>query len=323
MRTFDYATSRSAQEAVSGLSKQSRPLAGGTDLLPLMKLDIESPPRLVDIKPSGLPAGIEEYGQGVRLGALTTLSDIAANQMLADRYRLLVQAASEAATAQIRNRATLGGNLLQRPRCWYFRNPRTRCWLKGGEECLAVAGCNEQHAIFGDSPCKAVHPSDLAGCLLALDAAVSLRGGNGTRRLPLSDFFAQPEEGRRRETVIQDDELITSVDFPNLSRDWSTLYLKAMDRKAWAFALAGIAVAMRRSGGRIEALRIVANGVAPVPCRLESCERSLQGSDGGGKALEEALEALAREARPLSGNGYKLDLLQRLLCQAMEELARD
>lgn len=321
MRPFRYRRGHHVDDVLVSLNEGHRPLAGGTDMLPLLKADIQQVPGLVDIKEAGLPRGIEETAEGgLRIGALTTLAELAASERLAERHALLGQAARSAATVQIRNRATVAGNLLQRPRCWYFRNPRTACWLKGGQDCPAVEGRNEHHAIFNASPCKAAHPSDLAGCLLALDATVSLLGPDGERRLSLSEFYAPPEESRRQETVIAANELLTSVDIPAAQDGWHSIYLKAMDRKVWAFALSGMAVALRRSTGTIGELRIVANGLSPIPRRLGMCEACLLGSAGGEDDIDAAVRALEQDTETLSENSYKLDLSQRLLRKALREL---
>jgi xanthine dehydrogenase YagS FAD-binding subunit len=222
MRPFEYTSPTTVDEAVGLLGQNgpehdgrlrplagAQPLAGGTDLLPLMKADVAAPSHLVDVKRlSGLPRGIEATAQGLSLGALTTLSEIEMHPLIRQRYPLLAQAAAVAATPQLRNMATLGGNLLQRPRCWYFRHRLLPCWLKGGAHCPAYEGENQLHALFGGGPCYAVHPSDVAPALLALDAQVRVRGAAGARTLPLAEFFSLPTEERRHETAIGRDELV-------------------------------------------------------------------------------------------------------------------
>ncbi|MGH2368327.1 MAG: FAD binding domain-containing protein, partial [Chloroflexota bacterium] len=248
MRPFEYASPASVEEAITLLGQDGdgafrplarvQPLAGGTDLLTLMKADVAAPSRLVNVKRlDGLTGSIQETAAGLTLGSLTTLAEIETSATIKQRYPVLAEAASLAATPQLRNMATIGGNLLQRPRCWYFRNPRIQCWLKGGDDCPARDGENQFHALFGESPCVAVHPSDPASALLALDADVRLRGPSGERILPLAGFFAMPEEERRTETVLRRDELVVSIDVPSLPDGTRSTYLKAMDRKVWAFAL--------------------------------------------------------------------------------------
>jgi CO/xanthine dehydrogenase FAD-binding subunit len=192
MRPFTYASVSSLEEALRLLAVDGTPgevirlLAGGTDLITLMKSEVIAPARVVDIKRAGLPRGIEAADDGITIGALTTLAAIESSPVLGARYPALVEAAAVAATPQLRNMATIAGNLMQRPRCWYFRNPHLRCWLKGGAECPPREGENQLHAIFGDGPCHAVHPSDLAPALVALDAEARLRGRQGERTVPVA-----------------------------------------------------------------------------------------------------------------------------------------
>ena len=324
MRPFDYSSSPSAAEAVARLSASTRPYAGGTDLLTRMKADISAPETLIDIKTSDLPKGILETGDGLSLGALTTLTEIEMSSLLEEKYTLLHQAASLAATLQLRNRATLGGNLLQRPRCWYYRNAHIDCWLKGGETCPAKEGQNEHHAVFGTgpaNPCVAVHPSDLASCLTALDARVKLRGPGGERVLSMTDFYRPPEEGRRQETVIKDDELIMSIEVPALSESTTSTYLKAMDRKVWAFALVGVAAVLRVEGGVIEDARLALSGVANIPWRLEDAEGELTGQEASADLFARAAEVALADAAALEHNAYKIPLAKRLIRRALGELA--
>jgi xanthine dehydrogenase YagS FAD-binding subunit len=299
----------------------ARPLAGGTDLIPLIKADILAPERLVSLRQADLPRGIEEREGALRLGALTTLSEIERDATLRERATALVEAAGLAATPQLRNRATIGGNLLQRPRCWYFRDSAIDCWLKGGGHCPAREGENQLHALFDVSPCVAVHPSDLASALLALDAQVRLRGPAGERALAAEAFFAPPEEGRRRETTAAPDELVLAVELAPQAGLRST-YLKAMDRKVWAFALVGAAVALRQgAGGAIEHARVVLSGVAPTPWRSAAAEEALLGQAPGEELFARAAEAALAGARPLAHNGYKLPLAQALVRRALAALA--
>jgi xanthine dehydrogenase YagS FAD-binding subunit len=302
----------------------ARPLAGGTDLLMLMKADIVTPARLIDIKRlDELPSSIEETGQGVTLGALTTLAEIETSALLQARYPLLAEAAAVAATPQLRNMATLGGNLLQRPRCWYFRSPHFHCWLKGGEECQAYDGENQLHALFGGGPCYAVHPSDLAPALLALDAEVRLRGPQGERSLSLADFFALPAPFRRHETTIGQDELVISVYLPPLPTHARSTYLKAMDRKVWAFALVGVAAILRIEQARIADARIVLSGVAPIPWRVRAAEQVLVGVEATAGHFAHAAKVALAGAEMLHHNAYKVPLTQSLIRRALTLLTAE
>ena len=322
MRPFDYVRSRSVDETVAFIDPLTRPLAGGTDLLTLLKGNLAAPETLVDIKRTDLPKGIEETGDGLLLGALTTLTEIEMSPLLKERYPLLSEAASLAATPQLRNRATLGGNLLQRPRCWYFRDEHISCWLKGGETCPAKEGRNEHHALFAEGPCVAVHPSDLASCLLALDAEVRLRGAGGERTLSLADFYKLPEAGRRQETVIKDDELVLSLRVPALPEGARSTYLKAMDRKVWAFALVGVAAVLRVEEGVVKEARVVLSGVAPVPWRSEAAEGELVGKEASEATFARAAAAAVAGATPLGHNAYKVPLAENLIRRALQTLAK-
>jgi xanthine dehydrogenase YagS FAD-binding subunit len=325
MRPFDYARPARLDEAVALLSQSNgdnvRPLAGGTDLLTLMKADLAAPARLIDVKRlPELTSTIEENDEGIVLGALTTLAEIETNPIVRARIPALAEAAGLAATPQLRQMATIGGNLLQRPRCWYFRSPHVDCWLKGGPDCPARDGQNQLHALFGAGPCVAAHPSDPAAALLALDAEALVRGATGERTLPLAEFFALPTDERRTENVLRDDELIVSLRVPIPPPGARSTYLKAMDRKVWAFALVGVAAAVRLEGGAIADARIVLSGVAPIPWRAETAERVLIGAVAGPDRLARAAEAALAEAKPLAHNGYKTPLARALIRRALTTL---
>jgi xanthine dehydrogenase YagS FAD-binding subunit len=299
-----------------------RPLAGGTDLLTLMKADLYAPERLIDIKRlAELDNRIleEEEPSGLTIGALTTLAQLEEDPRVRTRYPALAQAAALAATPQLRHVATIGGNLLQRPRCWYFRNPRIPCWLKGGDDCPARVGQNQLHALFDVSPCVAVHPSDPATALVALDGSVRLRGTAGVRELSVAELFASPTHERRTETIIQSDELIVSLRIPTRPGGHST-YLKAMERKVWAFALAGVATAIELDGDRIVDARVVLGGVAPIPWRSTAAENILTGENVSDEVIARAAEAALDGAQPLAHNGYKTPLAQALVRRALQEL---
>ena len=328
MRTFEYARASTVDEApglVKGehtLQDGSRFLAGGTDLLTLMKADVVRPSLLVDIKRAeGLPRGIEDGANGLTLGALVTLGEIERHPAIAERYRALFEAVSLAATPQLRNMATIGGNLLQRPRCWYYRSSLFHCWLKGGSECQARDGENQHHALFGESPCVATHPSDPAAALMALGATVRLRGRSGERTLAVEELFAEPTEERRTETVIRPDELLLDVSLPAPVGGARSTYLKAMDRKVWAFALVGVAATLRLDGRRVAEARIVLSGVAPIPWRARAAEQELHGRDVTPELLACAAERALEGARPLEHNGYKVPLARNLVRRALTDLA--
>jgi len=327
VKPFAYARAGSLDEALRLLRADgqpddaTRPLAGGTDLLTLMKTAIVAPARLVDIKRAGLPGGIEVSSAGAAIGALTPLADVEASASLARGYTALVEAAAAAATPQLRNMATIAGNLMQRPRCWYFRNPHLGCWLKGGDDCPAREGENQLHAILGGGPCHAVHPSDLAPALIALDAQVSLHGPRGARTIAVAELFAPPTEDRRRETRLAPDELIVALRLPAPAAGTRSTYLKAMDRRVWAFALVGVAARLRLEGARIADARVVLSGVAPVPWRAHAAEDALVGAEIGLPLVERAASLALDGASPLRRNGYKLPLGRALVRRALASLA--
>jgi len=319
MRPFEYLTPSTLQQAVAALGPDTRALAGGTDLITLMKADVAAPERLVNVK-ALLPRGIEARPEGLDIGALTTLAEIEQHTVIARGYSALAQAAALAASPQIRNLATIGGNLLQRPRCWYYRNSRIDCWLKGAADCPARDGENRLHALFGGGPCYAVHPSDPAAALLAFDAALWVHGRGGERAIELADFFALPAPERRTETLLAPDELVLRLRLPPHPPETRSCYLKAMDRKTWAFALVGVACVLRLSERKIAHARIVLSGVAPTPWRAEAAERELQGATAGPDRFAAAAEAAVQEAAPLRHNGYKVPLTKALVRQALTAL---
>ena len=248
MKNFTHVDARSVHGAVGMLDADACILAGGTDLLGRMKLGITTPEKLVNIKTipdMNIISFDEEHG--LSLGALATLDSIYENRTVQKRYPLLAKAISLAASPQLRNAATIGGNMAQEPRCWYFRGSFD-CWLKGGERCLAQNGENEQHAIFGEGPCHSVHPSDPAVALCALKAEVLISGPGGERSLPVEDLFQSPHEGARRLTVLQTSEMITEVRIPVPVFTSRGNYIKAMERKAWSFALASVAALVNLDG---------------------------------------------------------------------------
>jgi xanthine dehydrogenase YagS FAD-binding subunit len=325
MRPFSYLRAESLGKTIELIGQhgdgETRLLAGGTDLLTLMKAEIATPVRLVDIKRlDELPHGVTQTGEGLVIGALTSLSEIELSELIQQSYPALAQAAALAATPQLRNMATVGGNLLQRPRCWYFRHEHLRCWLKGGDDCPAYEGQNQLHALFGGGPCYAVHPSDLAPALLALDAQVWLRGSSGERTMPLEALFALPETGRRTETTIAPDELLTAVVLPPLAEGTHSLYLKAMDRKVWAFALVSVALRLCIVQGKIEEARLVLGGVAPIPRRVVAAEELLMEQPPDETLFARAAAIALADAQPLARNGYKVLLAQSLIRRALTTL---
>ncbi|MGE0728879.1 MAG: xanthine dehydrogenase family protein subunit M [Acidimicrobiia bacterium] len=320
MNPFHYTTLAEEPDALDELGPEVRPLAGGTDLIPRLKLGLEQPAVLVDLKTGELPVGVQRADGAWRIGALTTLRAVQDHHGLRATATALTQAVSEAATPQLRNRATLGGNILQRPRCWYYRDPDLSCWLDGGDDCPARHGRNEHHAVFGtDRPCVAVHPSDPAVALVALGGLVTLRSPIGERTVPLSGLLHPPTETRRIEHGVSDREVVTALTVPVVDRRRSS-YVKAMDRATWAFALVSVAaVATLDDDGIASDVCLVAGGVANTPLRLGPAEAAVEGRHPV-DAAERAAEAADDGATALSRNGYKLPILRELTRRAVLSL---
>lgn len=327
MRPFTYERPESLDVAMARLSgsgdgSATRPLAGGTDLLTLIKSDIAMPDALIDIKRiAELDNRIETTDQGTTIGALATLAQMEHDPAIQTIFPALASAAGQAATPQLRNMATIGGNVLQRPRCWYFRDKDISCWLKGGDSCPARDGENSHHAIFQGNPCVAVHPSDSAAALIAYDAQVRIRGEAGERTVPIGDFFTLPTDEHRRENTLGPGELILGFTLPAPVAGAHSVYLKAMDRKTWAFALVGVAVSVTVVQGTITDARVVLGGVAPISRRITAVELALRGA-APGTALFARVAALALEdAQPLRHNAYKVDLARTLIERALTTAA--
>ncbi|MBI1743535.1 xanthine dehydrogenase family protein subunit M [Candidatus Acetothermia bacterium] len=323
MRNFEHITPPDLESAVDLLSERgTKSIAGGTDLLPEMKSRLRSPRRLVNLK------ALEELRylkhnarKGFQIGALTTLAEIESNELIREKIPILAQAASVAASPQLRNMGTIGGNLCQSVRCWYYRAPEFKCWLKGGDTCYAIEGENKFHAILESSPCCAVHPSDLAPALMALGASVHITGTDEEGTVSLEEFFVRPKASNRQMTILGANELITEVQVPMLDGDSSGIYLKAMDRKVWAFALVSVAVQVSWDKERVKGARIVLGGVAPIPWRVPAAEEIVRDQAITEEIATSASEAALEGAQPLRDNGYKIALAKALVKRALMTLA--
>jgi xanthine dehydrogenase YagS FAD-binding subunit len=297
-------------------------IAGGTDLLQLMKNNVVSPAGLTDIDGLDLRT-ISATEQGLHLGALATMAEVAAHEAVRTDWPAIASALLQAASPQIRNMGTVGGNLLQRTRCNYFRDTGFACNKRmPGSGCPAIAGDNRELAIFGgSSQCIATHPSDLPVVLMALDAEVELLAPNGTaRRLPLANFYRLPGDTPHIETALKPDELIEGVTIPATALARQSAYLKVRDRTSFAFALVSAAVALDIDGGRIRDARIVLGGVAPMPWRLPHVEAALRGKVPGETAFKDAAGHAADGATPSGKNGFKTQLVRRTVMRALQTL---
>ncbi len=322
MKPFAYARPKAVTEALELARGGATVMAGGTDLLGLMKDGIASPERIVDIRGlEPLRGWARTKGKGLRIGALVPLVELETSAELAKLMPIVGEALRPAATTQLRTMGTVGGNLLQRNRCWYFRDEAYPCWLKGGVRCFAVDGDNRQHAIIGAEECVAVAPSDLAPALIAYDATVSLTGARGSRTMPLSDLYVTPHGRVRREHAITPDQLILEVRVPENAIARRGAFEKAMERKTWSFALVSVAVSVKIIGGVARDARIVLGGVAPVPWRARDAEKLLEGRALDDAACEAAADTALEKAEPLKDNGYKVPLARELVRRTLRRLA--
>ena len=321
MSLFAYARPKALGEALKLLKNGTVALAGGTDLITLMRHGLAEPDALVDLTGiEGLRGITREKGQGIRIGALTALSDVEASADLLRSLPIVPESLRDAATPQIRNMGTVGGNLLQRNRCWYFRDEGVQCWLKGGKRCFAVDGENRYHAVIGAHECWIVSPSDLAPALIACDAEVELASSLGRRRIPLAGFYVAPSGKQRKEHAIRRGELITTVRIPEKALERKGTYLKAMERKAWSFAIVSVAAAARVRDGKASDVRLVLGGIAPIPWRVPAAERVLDGTSLDDNACLAAADVVLKDATPLRDNGYKVTLARELVRRALRSL---
>ncbi len=297
-----------------------RIIAGGTDLLTVMKGDIFAPQTLVNIKTVPDLDHIQfDAANGLNLGPLVTLADLEHDALINDRYTALAQAARLSASPQLRNMATIGGNLLQQSRCWYYRGPFD-CWLKGGDECYAREGENKYHAILDQGHCITVNPSDPAQALIAFDATLHILGPSAQRDLKVEQFFINPTPERRALNQLDDDELITGITIPTPPLDTHSVYLKMMDRQTWGFALVSVAARITWDGERVARADIILGGVAPTPYRASIAEQEVTGrtrSELHSGLADRAAHNAMRDAHPLEHNAYKAPLAAALIKRAL------
>ncbi|PXY29042.1 molybdopterin dehydrogenase [Prauserella coralliicola] len=325
MIPFTYARAENAADAVRlGAADGVKYLGGGTNLVDLLRESIERPTTLVDV--TGLSSAIEERDGGLLIGAAARNTAVAEHRLVRTRYPVLSRAISSGASAQIRNMATVGGNLLQRTRCPYFYDADGfRCNKRNpGEGCDAVDGSNRTHAILGaSSACVAVHPSDLGVALAALDADVHLHGTTGTRTVPLTELHRLPGDRPDVETVLEPGELITAIELPAPPPATRSAYRKVRDRASYAFALVSVAAVLGVEDGRVTAARIALGGVAPKPWRARTAEAALLGGPATEQAFRASAEAELADAKPLRDNGFKVELAARTITTVLGRLARE
>ena len=323
MIELSYSRATDAADAIRRAEAQAaKYLGGGTNLVDLMREAVEVPSALVDV--TGLSAEIEETDDGgLMIGAATRNTAVAEHPAVRTRYPMLTRAIVAGASAQIRNMATVGGNLLQRTRCTYFYDTDgSRCNKRTpGEGCDAIEGFNRIHAILGgSSACVATHPSDMCVALAALDAVVHLRSASGERTVALCDLHRLPEDRPDVETVLEPGELITAVQLPASDLAAHSTYRKVRDRSSYAFALVSVAAALQLDGDAVADVRLALGGVAPKPWRAWRAEEALRGRPATEASFLEAADAELADARPLAGNAFKLDLTRRTIVAVLQQL---
>jgi len=291
-------------------------MAGGTDLLAEIKDEIIEPEVVVDLKSISDLSYIKKEKDGVRIGALTSLTQLAEDPLIKNDYPVLHEAANSVASPQLRNMGTAGGNLCQRPRCWYYRDPQVKCLKKGGSRCFAFRGKNKYHAILGGGLCYIVHPSDLAPALISLDAEISISSPQGDKAIPLENFYILPKVNIRKENILEPNEVLREIKVPLAKKGEKSTYSKFIERGVWDFAVVSAAVKGTVSGGIFRDIKIVLGGVAPIPWRLTKAENIIKGKKVTEDLVREAAREALKEAKPLEENGYKKELAEIVLYRA-------
>ncbi|MER3472805.1 MAG: hypothetical protein C4335_01965 [Armatimonadota bacterium] len=318
MKAFVYHQPKTVADAVRLLAQPGTlAIAGGQDLLGAMKDGLFEPAHVVNLKSLPGLSEIRETSGGLQIGALITLAEIAEHPVIRRDYTALAEAAESVATPQIRNVGTIGGNLCQRPRCWYFRDPHVHCLKKGGDQCYAVRGDNRYHAIISPGPCYIVHPSDCAPALVALGAKVTIAGAKGTRTLALKDFFQMPDKNLKGENVLQKGEVITHIQIPKPPVGTRSTYLKVREKDSFDWALVSAAVALQLQGGVCRQAVVVLGAVAPIPYESVESARALVGKAITAQSAALAGKAAVANATPLEMNAYKVPMAEAVVKRAV------
>lgn len=326
MINFEYVRANDAADAVRLIASHpgAKFIAGGTNLIDLMKENVERPPQLIDISRLPLNTVEETAAGGLRIGALVPNSDLAYHPLIEQRYPMLGSAVLAGASQQLRNMASTGGNLLQRTRCYYFYDVTTPCNKRMPHSgCSAINGFNRMHAILGTSEaCIATHPSDMCVALAALDAKVHVLGPAGAREIAFADFHRLPQDTPERDTNLEPNELVAAVELPAQGFPTHYTYLKIRDRLSYAFALVSVAAALEFDGDRIKQARLALGGVAHKPWRDAEAEAALSGQEADEAAFRRAAQILLRDARGFAHNAFKIGLAERAIIRALTQAAR-
>lgn len=317
MKEFKIAQPQSLDQVTSLLSQETTRyslMAGGTDLLDEIKNKTIAPEVVIDLKSVLDLSTIKTDKKHVSIGALTSVADLAENSIIQENFPGLGEAALSLASPQLRNVGTVGGNLCQRPRCWYYRDPDTICRKKGGSRCYALHGRNRYHAIFGGGICYIVHPSDLAPALISLNAEIMISGPTGKKNImKLEDFFILPQNNVRKENVLEAHQVLSEIRIPLPKNDTKSTYCKFKERGTWDFAVVSAAINGVISGGVFRDIKIVCGGVAPIPWRLKKAEDFFRGKKLTEKVIRQGAKEALKDAKPLEENAYKMDLVEAVL----------
>ena len=323
MKSFNYVKPDTIKKASAYLSDKTNnaiPYSGGTDALGLIKDNVISPKAIVNLKSiDGLNKIEYTKGVGLKIGALTTITEIAENPLINEKYTVLAEAAKLIASPQLRNSGTIGGNLCQRPRCWYYRG-EFDCIRKGGDICYAVDGENKYHCVIGGGPCFIVHPSDTAVALIALDANVSIYSKGETREIPLKDFFVLPVDDFLNENILKSGELITEINVPDYGDNLTSGYYKFMEREVWDFAIVSVAAAVQMHSGKTGKSRLAFGGVAPVPWMEEEPNKLLTNMDISKDSIRTVSESILKDAEPFEQNKFKIRLAKNVTNKLLTRL---
>ena len=326
MIPFQYSRAKDVAEAVRLVTGNpaAKFIAGGTNLVDLMKMDVERPSRLIDISRLPLTKVEDTKDGGLRIGALVPNADLAYHPQVQQRYPVLASAVLAGASQQLRNMASTGGNLLQRTRCHYFYDTATPCNKRDpGSGCSAIGGHNRMHAILGASEaCIAVHPSDMCVALAMLEAKVHVAGASGERVIPFHDFHRLPGDTPQRDSNLEPGEIVTAIELPARGFAANHTYLKIRDRLSYAFALVSVAAGLELDGGRIKDARLALGGVAHKPWRNPDAEAALRGQAADRAAFTRAAEVMLRDAKGFEHNAFKIELARRCMVRALSQAAR-
>ncbi len=324
MNPFEYVSPEKVEDIPGLLSRKrgrsTAVMAGGIDLLGEMKDNLTAPDRIVNLKAVPELRFLKHTNSEVRIGATTTLTEIVNDTQIRQIYTVLAEAAESVGSLQIRNVGTIGGNLCQRPRCWYYRTEEFVCLKKGGWQCFAYEGANKYNAIIAGGPSYIVHPSDLAPALIALGARVGIRGPGGSREMRLDEFFVHPEERLNLETILRPNEILTEIVVPRPLSGSRSTYLKFKEKGSMDWALSAVAAVVQLDGKTIKSANVVLGGVAPIPWVVEAAPGLLRGKRVSPELLESLANAAVQDAKPLDHNGYKVPLTRTLVKRAIQSL---